>query len=407
MSNNTVNVRPMIPAELEDVAHLRAIGFGGDKERASNAIKNNPRYELTDILVAEQAGKIIGTGTIIPAQMWLSGVPLKVGAVAAVTVLPEHRRQGVAAKIMQATIARMYANQQALSVLFPFSHKYYRQFDYGVIGDLHAYQIHTSNLTVSEEGHNVRPFTLDDLPTIRVLYKGQLTWRNGWFTRSNAWWDKIISQWPNIMVFDDGDMVGGYYSYELKTDENDNRILQIKEFFASSAEAYQGLISYLAAQNEADLIEYLAPPDTPLRHNLRQPVAADAKNRGWIFNDLCHITPGPVGRIINMPQALTTRFYTRGMSGERVLKVTDPLIPANEEPIVFRLVDGRAETKPAGDRHPQVETDVTTLTQILCGYLKAMDAYRLGRVKADEDTCSWLDKIIVDAPLFIQAGDWF
>jgi predicted acetyltransferase len=114
-----------------------------------------------------------------------------------------------------------------------------------------------------------------------------------------------------------------------------------------------------------------------------------------------------MGRIINLPVALTTRFYARHMSGERVIKATDPLIPTNEEPLKFRLVDGRAETQPVSDDKPQIEADIGTLSQILCGYLSAMDARRLGRLQADEDTCSWLDQAIVDTPLYIQAGDWF
>ncbi len=407
MNIDAVTVRPIVPDELETVAQLRATGFGGDKEKALNAIKNNPRYNASHIIAAKYEGEIVGTSTTFPAQMWLSGVPMSVGAVAAVTVLPEYQNLGVAAKMMKSSIAGMYDQAQALSVLFPFSHKYYRQFGYGTVGDLHAYRIDPNNITVSEEGHKVRPFVMDDLPIMRVLYKGELTWHNGWFTRSNQWWDKIISQWPNMMVFDNDDMIAGYYSYDIKSGQDGERILQINEFFAADAEAFRGLISYLAAQDEADVIEYLAPADTPLRHCLRQPIAANAQNRGWIFNDLCHITPGPVARIINLPKALTTRFYTRGVSGRKVLKVADPLIPANEETIAFRLVDGRAETHPAGNKKPDIETDITTLTQILCGYMKAMDAHRLGRFKTDEDTCSWLDKIIVDTPLFIQAGDWF
>jgi len=140
---------------------------------------------------------------------------------------------------------------------------------------------------------------------------------------------------------------------------------------------------------------------------LRQPLADDAENRGWIFNDLCHITAGPMGRIINLSAALTTRFYSRHMSGERIIKVRDPLIQTNEEPMQFRLVDGRAETRPASERKVHLETDISTLSQILCGYMAAMDARRLGRLQADEDTCSWFDQAIVDSPLYIQAGDWF
>ena len=112
------------------------------------------------------------------------------------------------------------------------------------------------------------------------------------------------------MVFDNDGMIEGYYSYEMRTGEKGERELHIREFFAAEDAAFRGLLGYLAAQNEANVIEYLAPPDTPLRHALRQPIADDAQNRGWVFNDLCHVTPGPMGRIINLPAALTALFST-------------------------------------------------------------------------------------------------
>ncbi len=402
-----LTIRPILPDELEQVAYLRAIGFGRSQEQTLTDLQHNPRYNFSHIIVAEDEGEMIGTAAVFPVQMWLSGVPISLGAVAGLTVLPEFRRRGVAAKLMEFAIVRMFAEGLALSALFPFSHKYYRKFGYGTIGDVHAYRLNPSNLTVFVEGHRVRPFEPADLPMMRVMYKGQLTWHNGWFTRSNDWWAALIEQWPEIMVFDNDGMIEGYYVYELKTSGRGERVMNIVEFFAAEDAAYRGLIGYLAAQTEADVIEYLAPPNTPLRHALRQPYADEAQNRGWIFNDLCHVNPGIMGRIINLPLALTSRFYTRGMSGERVLKINDPLIPTNEEPLVFRLVDGRAETRPANSKSPHIETDVATFTQILGGYLTMVDARRLGRLQADEDTCSWLDKAIEDTPLYVQAGDWF
>ncbi len=402
-----VTIRPILPDELEKIAHLRAVGFGGDEEKLLRDLHTNPRFNFTHILLAEYDGKPIGTSSVFPAKMWLSGVPITVGAMGGVTVLPEFRRHGISSKMIDFSIVRMFAEGRAMSILFPFSHKYYRKFGYGTIGDLHAYRIRPSNLTVFPEAHKVRPFEADDLPMMRVMYKGQLTWRNGWFTRTNAWWDKIIARWPNIMVFDNDEMIEGYYAYEIKVTERGERELHILEFFTAEDAAYRGLIGYLAAQNDADSILFLAPPDTPLRHAMRQPIADNAKNRGWIFNDLCHITPGLMGRIINLSSALTSRFYARHMSGDRVLKVTDPHIPTNEEPVIFRLVDGRAEARPADGRKPQLETDISTFSQILCGYISTMDARRLGRLEADEDTCSWLNQAIADTPLYIQPGDWF
>jgi predicted acetyltransferase len=404
---DAVTVRPILPDELDTVAHLRSVGFGGDEKTILASMTDHPRYNFSNILIAQLDGEIIGTATVFPSQMWLSGVPLNVGAVAGVAVLPEYRQMGVAAKMMKFAIMKMFAEGDALSVLFPFSHKYYHKFDYGTIGDLHSYRINPHNLIVFEEAHQVRPYTPDDLNTMRVMYKGQLTWHNGWFTRTNEWWDKVIGRWPNIVVFENDGFIEGYYSYEIQTGPKGERELHIREFFAAEDAAYRGLIGYLAAQNEADVIEYLAPPHTPLRHVLHQPIADDAQNRGWIFNDLCHVTPGPMGRIINLATALTKRFYSRHMSGGRVIKAIDSLIPTNEEPLLFRLVDGRAETQSAGDKKPDIEVDICTLSQILCGYLSAMDARRLGRLNASEDTCSWLDQAIVDSPLYIQAGDWF
>ncbi len=407
MNIDSITVRPMKPSELASVAHLRSVGFKSDKERTLNFLTNNPRYDNSHILVAENKGQLIGTTTAFPAKMWLSGVPLSIGAVAGVTVLPEFEHNGVAAKMMETAIDLMQEQEQALSVLYPFSHKYYQKFGYGDVSDMHVYRINKNNIAINEDTSGVRPFEPEDLPILRVQYKGQLTWRNGWFTRSNEWWDKITEKWAaNIMVYDDGDMPSGYYAYKI-IKKDGLSVLQIIEFFYADAVAFRALVSHLATQSHADEIEYLAPADTPFKHCLYEPVASNAQNRGWIFNDLCHITPGPMARIINLSKALTTRFYTRGVSGVRLMKVTDPFIPANEEVFEFRLVDGRAETNPAPEATPQIETDIVTMTQILCGYMKAMDAYQLGRFKTTEDTCSWLDKIIIDTPLFIQAGDWF
>ncbi len=403
---DAVTIRPIVSDELNTVADLRAIGFGGQKELLLARLKDDPRADVSHVVAAEYQGRIVGTATAFPAQMWLSGVPLSLGAVAGVTVLPQYRACGIAGKIMQTLIAKMHTDGVALSVLFPFSPQYYHKFGYGVVGDLHAYAVDPQNLAVTGDTGKVRHFLPEDLPMLRVVYKGQLTWRNGWFTRSNAWWDKIIERWPNLVVFENDGMIEGYYMYFYKNSLDGKRVLHLREFFAGEPAALQGLLAHLAAQN-VDVIEYLAPADTPLRHSLRQPVAVNAENRFWVFNDLCHLTPGPMARIINLPKAFTSRFYTRGVSGERVFKVTDPLIPANEEPLVFRLVDGRAETRPAAGAKPQIETDIATLTQVLCGYLKATDARWLGRFATDADTASWLDKIIADTPLYIQAADWF
>ena len=227
MNLDAVTIRPMQPEELDDVANLRIVGFGGEQEQAKTRLQENPRYDFSHIFVADYKGQLVGTATIFPAKMWLSGVPLSVGAVAGVAVLPEFRNNGVAAKLMNFSILNMHAQGHALSALYPFSHSYYHRFNYAAISDLHVYRISPGNIAVTGNVENVRPFVPDDLPMLRATYKGQLTWHNGWFTRSNEWWDKIVERWLNFMVFDNDGWIEGYFSYFYSTDKEGNKIMAI------------------------------------------------------------------------------------------------------------------------------------------------------------------------------------
>lgn len=407
---NSVTIRPIaitVP-DLETVAHIKHVCFGTDEAQALADLKDYPRYNLSHTIVAELEGRVVGTATMFPAKLWLSGVPLDIGAIAAVGVLPEFREQGITRQLIEHFIQQAAQENFAMTFLFPSSHQLYQKFGFGAVSDLHAYCIAPSNLVDFPEKEKVRNFEADDLAMMRVMYKGQMTWHNGWFSRSNEWWDRIIKDWPNIVVFDNDDMIDGYLAYDLYVNDQGQQVLHVREFFAAEGVAFRGLIGFLANQQTVEVIEYLAPADSPLRHCLIQPRAQGSHNRGWIFHDLCHVTVGPMARIITLKTALTKRFYARHMQGDRIIKLNDPLLPNNEALVVFRLVDGRAECNPAPDNaEPDIEAEVGTFTQILCGYLSAADAQRLGRLKADDDTCSWLDKAIADSPLFVQAGDWF
>lgn len=406
MSDITVRPLSINNEDFQAFAQIHATAFGRTEPEILETLKDNPRYNASHVVVAEAENNVIGKATMFPAQIWLSGVPLNIGAIAGVAVLPEARKQGAGGKLIEAQIAQAAQAEYALAVLFPFSHRYYHKFGFGVISDVYAYCLAPSNLMDFEEKSLVRPFDEGDLPMMRVMYKGQMTWHNGWFSRSNDWWGEIIKRWPNVVVFENDGMIDGYLAYEISSGEQTT--LHIKEFFAAEGAAARGLIGFLAHQTEVDVVEYLAPADSIFHHCLTQLRSEDAKNRGFIFEDLCHVTAGPMARIINLKTALTKRFYARHMQGERIIKLTDPLIPDNEKPVSFRLVDGRAESHDAPEgKAPQIETDIRTFTQILCGYLPAIDAQRLGRLQADEDTCSWLDKALVDSPIYIQPSDWF
>jgi len=89
-----VTVRPILPDELEKVAYVRATGYGGSEAESLASLQDNPRYNFSNIIVAEYQGEVVGTVAVFPAQMWLSGVPISIGAVTGVAVLPQFSEKG-------------------------------------------------------------------------------------------------------------------------------------------------------------------------------------------------------------------------------------------------------------------------------------------------------------------------
>jgi len=404
-----ITVRPAKISDLDTVAHLRALAFGGNEVEVRAWVESNPRYNYRHIVVADIDGKTIGAAGAFPTQMWLSGVPLQMSAVGGVVTHPGYRRKGVFKAMMRYLLPKMAQEGAAISALFPADYRLYQQFSYAAVANWRAYTIAPANLPAFSEAKAVRPFKMEDLPAIRSIYRGgQLSQNDGRLNRTNSWWNHLVSEKyrsgnKRIVVYD-AEGVEGCLKYSL----GEKNTLRVDEMLVSSDTAWRGLWGFLAAQ-PAQAIEYLAPPDDPLLHLLKEPASFSNNSSWWTpyFNEVSRVTTGFMLRIIDLTEALTSRFYPQNMMGNRVLKIHDPLIPANNQLVNFRIVDGRPDTLPVDAQPPQIESDIATFSQIFCGYLSPETARKLGKLQADDESVAWLGKAMALKPLYIHSGDWF
>lgn len=407
--SDQITIRPATDDDLDTIGQIMAAGFGGEPARWRANLEDSPRYGVSRMIIAELDGQPVGNATAFPTQMWLSGVPVQMGAVADVATLSDFRNRGVASAMMQHLLQKMAQEGMAISALFPAVHDLYGRYGYAEAAVWHAYSIAPDNIVTTAEADHVRPFADDDLSAARSIYRGgQLSQADGRITRSNAWWDLQVAagyrSGNNHIVVYEGDIgVEGYLKYS-RTDGNS---LKVREMFVYSDAAYRGLWSYLASQPDVARIEYLAAADDPVLHLLKKPRDSDGGNRGWVFDDIYHATSSIMLRIIDVVEALTSRFYPHNMMGNRVIKLSDPNLPQNEEPINFRIVDGRPDTIPVEGQAPQIESDIATFSQVFCGFLSPEMARRLGKLQADDETIEWLSTAMATNPLFIHADDWF
>ena len=117
--NTEITIRQANAADLDTIARLMALGFGDDEATRRQAMENNPRFNVRNVLLAEMGDEAVGTASALPNQMWMSGVPLQFGAVAAVTTHPDYRKQGISTALMQRLLENMSRDGVAVSALFP------------------------------------------------------------------------------------------------------------------------------------------------------------------------------------------------------------------------------------------------------------------------------------------------
>ena len=181
------------------------------------------------------------------------------------------------------------------------------------------------------------------------------------------------------MVYEDDAGITGYLKYTLK---NKTELLVIEMFSASDA-AYRGLWGHLGTRPDVEKITYQGPADDPVHHLLKIPLNSLAGNQGWVFNDLYTATSSIMLRVIDLAEALTTRFYPHNMMGNRILKITDPQLPQNENLINFRIVDGRPDIIAVEDDAPDLETDIATFSQIFSGFVFCGGGAAYGEVESE------------------------
>ena len=123
-------LRTMRPGEEEILAGTGFRSFrSGERELwLRNVYQDNPYLKPADTLVVTIGGKVAGHASGYRLRMSLAGVDVPVRGIAAVAVVPEFRRRGVADALMKGLHAQMKRRGEALSMLYAFRMSFYRKF---------------------------------------------------------------------------------------------------------------------------------------------------------------------------------------------------------------------------------------------------------------------------------------
>lgn len=440
-----MEIRPARSSDIPAIARLWVVAFPGNRTEADRArmLETGGRYGgLDTVLVAEEAGGIVGAAKIYALTQHLTGRAMPMMGLAAVAVDPAARRRGIAARLCREAVAAAVARGDIISVLYPFRPDYYERLGWGLVGRLVEHRFATAALPGCPEAEAVRLARLPaDAEGIAGCYRRVSERGHGPMSRDRRVWAYRLSGEElgvrpldeatalggssdprrQVIVYDEGGTRGieGYALLRyLPARQPADRAVVARELVAESDAAYRGLLGYLAGKaGDWPRARHFARPEERFGDRLRDPRPPGASGARSLYFPVGRIIQGPMLRILDLPAAMARRRWFDGSGTWRAgapraagslafgLEVSDDLRPENGGAWTVHVshgaADGGAGAGDAGEGGnggsgggeasvergrpaegaPVLTAGIATVSRLWAGELSPSDAVRVGHAQ--------------------------
>ena len=363
-----MEVRGYRAEDLTPLAHMGMLAFGGSVADWEKYYSESPWVDLDLVHVLEEGGEARASATVLPLEVFVDGRPASMGGIAAVYAHPAYRRRGYAGELMRAVLRAMRERGMHLSMLWPFAHVFYRVYGWELAGEAVAYTLKPTDLPTSPEQKRVRAYKEEDLPRMMGLFEKEAAEHSCCVRRGEGRWREVLARedwWAAVYEREGG--MEGYILYRMsdwREDREPHRTLSVQELVWSTAEAWEALISFLAAQ---DPLVFEIKHHTP-RGELLHPYLRSSYVKA-------EVEPEFMLRLVDVEGALN--LLDRALDRPLVLEVSDDVIPENAGSYTV----GGGEVIRGVETEERVALDVRRLAQLYAGYLPARQLARHGLVE--------------------------
>lgn len=335
-----IEIRVPTRDDMNGIFDVRAQAFAveeSDRERWTSLV--NPDGMLTAFL----GTLVVGSMNVIDFGQWFGGRSLPMGGVATVVVRPEHRGQGVAARLLEQSCETMRDRGLVVSTLNPATTRVYRAAGWEIGGDLASYRIPTRALERIPRGETdgLRRLTAENWPLVIECYDAVAPEHPGWLDRSVWWWglyekDTLEDQYF-VYGIEGDDGLAGYLSFEQKQADGWGYQIFVEELIAREPAAAVALWHFLGthAMQVPSITVRRGPVEQLLLVLPEQDVEQTGNNR-WMH------------RLVDARAAIAARGFPPNVAAEVHLDVADRLAPWNAGQWVLRVDGGRGELVPGG-----------------------------------------------------------
>jgi predicted acetyltransferase len=368
-----------VPEDQED-DHARIARYAFDAESGpfdpEEADTDDSYWSFADYYGMFEGDELLTTSGHIEFTARLRGNWVSLAGVAAVASPPEHRRKGLVADLLAASLSDYRERGWPISALRPFEESFYAKYGWATGVRYRTATVEPGALAptaelVGDEGR-FRQIHPEDHERLHDAYDAWLEGTTLATRRSDDWWrDRILvsphGEDPFCYAWERDGEVRGYVVYEV----TDDRTLQTQEVAAADDEAYLHLLRFCYNHDsQLQSVELYGPESEFLIDVVDDRDALTVEEAA-----------GQMVRIVDVPPALEAPAYAA--EGRVVLDVSDDTAPWNDDRFALTVENGVA-TVDRTDAAPDVHVAIGTLSQLLVGYLSVDRARLVGDLTVDD-----------------------
>lgn len=366
--------------------------FPIDVEAARKKAENPDTAEYTWGCV-EASGRVTSAVTNWPFAIYYDGHTVGMGGIGGVCTLPEARMKGSIRAIFEKIFADDRANGRLFSVLFPFSHAYYRQFGYELCRVGRTYRMPTKSLQKYKACvPQVRMRMPEDSDAgMRDVYAKYASRFNYAVARDDVSWKRALEGDPYknetyqyILSRDGADIA--YCAFKPLRD-GDALGMQLTDFAYVDEGALHALLGFFYKLNAPYAFVQLEAPD-----GLEIPALLDEPYDARVVWET-----RTMARVIDVQRALELMRHPQG-EGAYSLRVADDFLPENTG--CYHVRFGAEGVQVRRDDAAECDLSVTAqaFAQLCIGYLP-MSAALYRQDVALHGNAELLHRVFVQKPM--------
>jgi predicted acetyltransferase len=306
------SVRQARETDLDRLVAIHQNAFPDSRSataRRRNFVQN-ARFRADDLFVIEDRADVVGHAFFANTEGWFGGNKLRVGTIASVGVAPEARGQGVATALLAHLHEKSNAAENALDILYPFSHAFYRRLGYAGASGYVRLSAHPLAFPAGPR-QSLRPVTGDDSAPIATLYERFCEERTGMLVRSSRAWERLwTDEALTHICIRSGRHATAYVTFSLRQNElHGETRLQIREWAWADARSQRALWHWARSMaGQVNVIEVDISREDPLLDAVSD-AAHGRFGTAAVEHPVGVFAAGPAIRIVNLARALSARGW--------------------------------------------------------------------------------------------------